>query len=150
MGHELRPDLSGHFICFIPCCLRLLCNLQLGLECPKCLLLHVWCLGSLEFLSLSLSLCFLGNLKRASFPKRQASIWSAYQASAGIMLACVLLAELSVHVGGEYVDVWILGCEVYWNCLQSNNLLQSAPCLLMSHIVPVCKRTHVPKTPKSH
>ena len=46
-------------------------------------------------------------------------------------------------------------CE-YWvvkfigNCLQNNNLLQSAFLFLMSHIFPTCKRTHVPKTPESY
>ena len=46
-------------------------------------------------------------------------------------------------------------CE-YWvvkligNCLQNNNLLQSASLFLMNHIFPTCKRTPVPKTPESY
>ena len=95
-------------------------------------------------LSLSLSLCSLGLLYRVptsksdAFQKDKLQNASADQASADIMLTNVLLAKPWVHVGGDYVLVWILGCEIYWG-YQSDRLPQSILWLLMSHILPTSK-----------
>lgn len=102
-SHELRPGLSGYFFWFLSCCLGHLCNLEWGLECPKCL---VWCLGRLEFqfLFLFFSLCvsvFLSlsfwafsiewpNCKTEHSKKNKLQYAGVFQASAGITLANVL------------------------------------------------------------
>ena len=92
----------------------------------------------------------LGHLYRVSFPKRQFSILGlSKRLPTSYQLMFYSLNFQFKWEGTVYMcEYWVV--RFIGNCLQNNNLLQSASWFLMSHVFPTCKRTHAPKTPESY
>ena len=116
-------------------------------------LLYVWCLGRLKFPSLSVSLSAHSSLPpwaslQGELSKKTVFNTRAYQASAYIILAYVCSLNFQFKWEGTVCmfEYWVV--RFIGNCLQNNNLLQSASWFLKSHLSHM-RKDPSPKDPRA-